>query len=232
MDVAIRGDLASCLTLRLAPSTWIFAIARGFGSIDGVPIARAALGRLEAECRRRSRGEARKRRLQRSHAAAGTLCGALARVNGALYLRSTGNDDYVAAACSLSAALVVCNRAYVAHAGSTAVYLAHGGNVVALTGGDAFDDAGSLVLARALGIAPSLTFTVSSIALESGDVLALCGHRVSPAPDSAHFIEALDSGPEENVLRVRYEPSDDAQPATGPGLWSVMALRLRAIFRC
>jgi serine/threonine protein phosphatase PrpC len=231
MDVAIRGDLASCLTLRLAPATWLFAVARGFGAVDGVPIARAALARLEGECRRRSRGEARRQRFARSPAAASMLCGALARVNGALYLRSAGHDDYVPAACSLSAVLVVRNRAYVAHAGSTAVYLVHGAGVFALTAGDAFEDASQPVLSRALGIAPSLTFAVSSIALECGDVLALCGHSVPGASEAAQFVRALESGTEEQVLRVRYEPSDDATPARSTtGIFDALAARLRAIF--
>ena len=206
MDVAIRGDLASCLTLRLAPSTWVFAIARGFGEVDGAPIARAALARFENECRRRTRSEARRRRLLRSHVAAGVLCGALARVNNAHYLRTAGNDDYVPSACSLSAALVVRNRAYVAHAGSTAVYLVHRNDVLALTGTDAFDDGMQQpVLARALGIEPALNFAVSSIALESGDVLAFC-----PRAD----------GPEQHALRVGYEASDD--------VWSLPLQRPRS----
>lgn len=231
MDVAIRGDLASCLTLRLAPATWLFAIARGFGEIEGAPIARAALTRLEGECRRRTRGETRSRRLLRSHNAATTLCGALARVNGALYLRSAGHDDYVPAACSLSAALVVRDRAYVAHAGSTAVYLVHGQNVLALTSGDIFEG-DQPVLSRALGIAPALAFTVSSIGLESGDILALCGHALREVFDSRHFIEALETGTEQQVLRVRYESSDELpvpcerKPSRG------FIERLRALFRC
>jgi hypothetical protein len=210
MDVAIRGDLASCLTLRLAPSTWAFAIARGFGEIDDVPIARSALARFEAECRKRTRSEARRRRLLRSHTAAGVLCGAIARVNGALYLRSAGHDDYVPSACSLSAALVVRNRAYVAHAGSTAVYLVHRGDVLPLTGDDAFDD-GTLapVLARALGVEPSLSLAVSSIALEHGDLLAFCGHPMRQYADSQRFVELLENGPEPHVMRVRYEAADD-----------------------
>ncbi len=205
MDVAIRGDLASCLTLRLAPSTWVFAIARGFGEVDGVPVARAALTRFESECRKRTRSEARRRRLLHSHVAAGVLCGTLARVNSALYLRTAGNDDYVPSACSLSAALVVRNRAYVAHAGSTAVYLVHRGDVLALTGADTFDDGiAQPVLARALGIEPAMNFAVSSIALESGDVLAFCPRA---------------EGPEQHALRVTYEPSDD--------VWSLPAQRSR-----
>lgn len=232
MDVAIRGDLASCLTLRLAPATWVFGIARGFGEIDGLPIARSALSRLESEFRRRSRGEHRRRRLQRSHTAATALCGALARVNGALYLRSACHDDYVPAACSLSAALVVRNRAYVAHAGSTAVYLVHGDGVVPLTGEDAFGDGEMPVLARALGVAPSLTFTVSSVALENGDVLALCGHAIPLAEDCASFVESLESGTEPHVLRVRYELSDDAFPASESGFWPSFSRRVRAFFRC
>lgn len=232
MDVAIRGDLASCLTLRLAPATWVFAIARGFGEIEGMPIARAALARLEAECRRRARGETRRRRLQRSHAAAGALSGALARVNGALYLRSAGHDDYVPSACSLSAVLVVRNRAYVAHAGSTAVYLVHCANVIPLTQGETFDDSARPVLARALGVTPTIAFAVTSVALSAGDVVALCGHAVAQPVDSAGFVESLESGAEEQVLRVRYEPSDDVPQSVESSLWSQLGLRLRALFHC
>ncbi len=231
MDVAIRGDLASCLTLRLAPATWLFAIARGFGEIDGAPIARAALTRLESECRKRTRGETRSRRLLRSHNAAAVLCGALARVNGALYLRSAGHDDYVPAACSLSAALVVRNRAYVAHAGSTAVYLVHGQNVLALTSGDVFESA-QPVLARALGIAPALAFNVSSIGLESGDILALCGHALDDVFDSRRFVEALESGAEQQVLRVRYDSSDELPVPCEQRRQRGIIERLRALFRC
>jgi hypothetical protein len=232
MDVAIRGDLASCLTLRVASSAWVFAIARGFGEVDGVPIARAALARFENECRKRTCSEAKRRRLLRSHVAAGVLCGALGRVNGALYLRSAGHDDYVASACSLSAALVVRNRAYVAHAGSTAVYLVHGGDVLALTGEEAFETAPCVsILARALGVEPSLNFAVSSIALEKGDVLAFCGHAMRGSADSQRFVEMLETGPEPHVMRVRYEASDD--------LWSLPERRgprglrawLRALLR-
>lgn len=232
MDVAIRGDLASCLTLRLGTSTWVFAIARGFGEIDGMPIARAALSRLEAECRRRARGETRRKRLLRSHAAAGALSGALSRVNGALYLRSAGHDDYVPSACSLSAVLVVRNRAYVSHAGSTAVYLVHRANVVPLTQGEIFDDAECPVLSRALGVTPMLNFSVTSVALEGGDVLALCGHPVAQPIDSTSFVESLESGAEEHVLRVRYEPSDDVPQIVELNVWSRLRLRVRALFHC
>jgi len=210
MEVAIRGDLASCLTLRLSPSTWVFAIARGFGDVDGVPIARAALMRLENECRKRTRSERRRRGLLHSHAAAGMLSGALARVNGALYLRSAGHDDYVPAACSLSAALVISERAYVAHAGSTAAYLVHAHDVVPLTRGDTFEETDKApVLARALGVGPSLTFTVSSTPLESGDLLVFCGHRIRTTTNPQRIIEFLESGAEDQVLRVRYEHTDE-----------------------
>ncbi|HEY9084529.1 MAG TPA: hypothetical protein VIN40_01105, partial [Candidatus Tyrphobacter sp.] len=59
------------------------------------------------------------------------------------------------------------------------------------------------------------SFAVSSIALEAGDTLVLCGHTVQGTIDSQHFVESLESGPEQQVLRVRYEPSDDV-PAPAP----------------
>jgi hypothetical protein len=57
MDVAIRGDRASCLSLQLGPRSWLFAVARGFGTVDGAAAAPATLERLRAECERRLRTE-------------------------------------------------------------------------------------------------------------------------------------------------------------------------------
>lgn len=213
MDVAIRGDRASCLTMQLGPRTWFFALARGFGSVDGMPVERALLTRLRTECERRMRGERFRRAVDRPHAAATAVLAALARVNGDLYVRAAANDDYVTAASSFTAALIVRGRAYVMHAGGTAAYLAHRGDVVALSGDDIFEDADLPLLGRTLATTPNLDVAVSSVELDPGDVLVLVGHRVPGDVDRRALIahvESTDSN--ERVLVVRFE-SDDAGDA-------------------
>jgi hypothetical protein len=213
VDVAIRGDRSSCLSMQLGTRTWFFALARGFGSVDGVPIERALLARLRLECERRLRGDRFRRAVDRPHAAATAMLAALSRVNGDLYVRTAAHDDYVTAAASFTAVLIVRGRAYVMHAGATAAYLAHRGDVVALTGNDSFDDAELPLLGRSLGTTPALDVAVSSVGLDEGDVIVLTGHRVPGDVDRQALIAHVEgSGPSERVLVVRFE-SDDAGAA-------------------
>jgi serine/threonine protein phosphatase PrpC len=199
--------------MQLGPRTWFFALARGFGGVDGMPVERALLTRLRAECERRMRGERFRRAVDRPHAAATAVLAALARVNGELYVRSAAHDDYVTAAASFTAALIVRGRAYVMHAGGTAAYLAHRGDVVALSGDDLFDDSDMPLLGRTLATTPNLDVAVTSVTLDPGDVIVLVGHRVPGDVDRRALIahvEATDS--KEHVLVVRFE-SDDATDA-------------------
>lgn len=219
MDVAIRGDRASCLTMQLTPHAWLFAVARGFGLIDGAPVAPATLARLRAECERRVRNERFRRAIDRQQTAATALLGALARVNGDLYARSAAHDDYVTAACSLSAVLVVRGRAYVVHSGGTAVYLAHRGEVAPLCAEEVFDESAGPLLARALGIGSSLDVSVSSVSVEAGDVMVLLGHRVRGEIDRRALIAHVeDAGPSEHMLVVRFDAEDYAIDEADPGI--------------
>jgi serine/threonine protein phosphatase PrpC len=211
VDVAIRGDRASCLSLQLGPRTWLFAVARGFGAVDGVGTAPATLARVRSECERRVKGERFRRALDRPQAAATAMLGVLSRVNGALFARSAAHDDYVTAGCSLTAALIVRGHAYVIHTGGTAAYLAHKGEVSALTGDDALDDASRSVLARALGTTSSLDVGVSSVAVDSGDVMILMGHRVRGDVDRRALIAHVEeAGTNEHMLVIRFDDSDRA----------------------
>jgi serine/threonine protein phosphatase PrpC len=211
VDVAIRGDRASCLSLQLAPHTWLFAVARGFGTVDGVAAAPATLSRLRSECERRVRGERFRRAVDRPQAAATAMLGVLARVNGALFARSAGHDDYVTAGCSLTSALIVRGHAYVIHTGGTAAYLAHKGSVTALTGDDALDEASSIVLARALGTSSALDVAVSTVSVDSGDVMILMGHRVRGDVDRRALIAHVEeAGSNEHMLVVRFDDGDRA----------------------
>lgn len=217
MDVAIRGDRASCLTMQLGARTWLLAVTRGFGAVDGIPTERALLSRLRAECERRLRSERFRRAVDRPHAAATAMLAALARVNGELFSRTAGHDDYVTAASSLTAALIVRGHAYVLHCGGTAAYLAHRGDVSALTSDDTFDDAALPLLARALGTTATLDVTVTSVMLDEGDIVVLLGHRVPGDVDRRALIAHVETAdPVEHVLVARFERDDaldDGLPA-------------------
>ena len=211
MDVAIRGDRASCLTMQLGPRTWLLAVTRGFGSVAGVPTERALLAELRAECERRLRRERFRRAVDRPPSAATAVLAALARVNSELYARTAGHDDYVTAACSLTAVLIVRGHAFVMHCGATAAYLAHGGDVIALSGDDTFDDAGLPLLSRALGTSTSLDVAVSSVLLDAGDIVILLGRRVPGDVDRRSLIAHVESAePGDHVLVARFERDDAA----------------------
>ncbi len=210
MDVAIRGDRASCLSLQLGPRSWLFAVTRGFGTIDGVAAAPATLARVRGECERRLRGERFRRAVDRPQAAATALLGVLSRVNGDIFSRSASHDDYVTAGCSITATLVVRGHAYVIHSGGTAAYLAHKGEVTSLTAEDSLEGVTPL-LSRALGAASSLDVSVSSVNVDAGDVMILMGHRVRGEVDRRALIAHVEeAGANEHMLVVRFDDSDRA----------------------
>jgi hypothetical protein len=212
MNVAIRGDRASCLTMQFGPRTWFLAVTRGFGIVDGAPVERALLSRLRTECERRLRSERFRRAIDRPQAAATAVLAVLSRVNSDLYARTAGHDDYVPAAASLTAALIVRGRAYIMHAGGTAAYLAHRGDVVALSGDDTFDDAALPLLARSLGTTATLDLAVSSVTLDEGDVIILVGRRIPGDVDGRGFIAHLESSDlSEHLLVARFEHEDAAE---------------------
>lgn len=209
MDVAIRGDHSSCLSMQLGAHTWLFAVARGFGAIDGVPVAPATLGRVRLECERRVRSERFRRAISRPQGAAAALLGALARVNSEIFVRSAAHDDYVSAACSFSALLVVRGHAFAVHTGRTAIYLAHGAEVSAVTCDDAFDDAHAPLLRRALGCSSALDVSVSNLDFEAGDVVILAAERMRGAINRAALIAHVEDARDmEELLVVRFDASD------------------------
>jgi serine/threonine protein phosphatase PrpC len=197
--------------MQLGPRTWLLAVTRGFGSVAGVPTERALLSELRAECERRLRRERFRRAVDRPPAAATAVLAALARVNGEIFARTAGHDDYVTAACSLTAVLIVRGHAYVMHCGGTAAYLAHGGDVIALSGDDTFDDAALPVISRALGTSTSLDVAVSSVLLDAGDIVILLGRRVPGDVDRRSLVAHVESAdPTEHVLVARFERDDAA----------------------
>ena len=212
MDVAIRGDRATTLTMQLGTRTWLFAVSQGFGIIDGVPAGRAALARIRTACERRLRAERVRRTLDRPQPAATLLLGILARVNREMFVGGAGHDDYVVSGASLSAALIVGGHAFLMHAGGTAAYLLQGDRVTSLTQSDALDDSPTL-LGRAFGATPSLEVAVSSMQLRDGDAIVLSGHPVRGIADR-DSLSALFEHPSQTdgVLAARFK-GEDALPA-------------------
>jgi serine/threonine protein phosphatase PrpC len=202
MDVAISGDRSSCLTQQLAPETYLFAVAHGFGTIDGEPIARAVLGRVRSQFERKARGDRFRRFANRPKTITKVMVQALDFVNSRIHARSASHEDYVTAGCSLTGVLLVNQRAYLAHIGSTAAYLSRDGSVVSLTKTDTFESEGLPVLTRALGASPALDVAVCSFTLNDGDALVLSGRRLRDPLHSAH---------DEQVLVVHYAAGEQPQ---------------------
>jgi hypothetical protein len=197
--------------------SWLLAVARGFGSIDGIPIERALLARLRQECERRSRGSRFRRSIDRPQAAAAAMLGVVARVNGDVHARTASHDDYVTAAASLTAVFAVRGSAYVLHSGTTAAYLIRDGRVTALTDDDALHDGSAPLLLRALGTAATLEMTVSSVRVGEGDVIVLTGRRLEREPDAARLLQHVESaGPWEQALLARFDHDDASDVVAEP----------------
>ncbi|HEX4013884.1 MAG TPA: hypothetical protein VHX17_08355 [Candidatus Cybelea sp.] len=212
MTLAIRGDRTSCLSLQLGPGTWLLAVARGFGQIGGLPTETAFLSRLKLECQRRMRSPRFRRAIDRPQAAATAMLAIMGRVNGALYACTASHDDYVTAAASVTAVIVVARYAYVIHAGATAAYLARNGEIIPLCADDGLDDPQIPVLSRAFATGPALDVSVSNARLAPGDAIVLIGRRVASEMEVRALLARLEESElAEQVLVARFE--DDGAPA-------------------
>lgn len=215
MDVAISGDRGSCLTADLGQGAYLFAVAHGFGQVEGRDVSHAVLARLRGEFERHGRGEKLRRKQRRSSGAAGLLSSAFERVNDEIHARTASHEDFVTAACSLTGIVLLDERAYLAHVGSTAAYLARDGYVVSLTKNEAFECDNSRVLTRAIGMSPSVEVAVCSFSLNEGDSLVLSGRRLRENDERRRLAEALTSSEQsvtgEQLLVVKYTPPENAQ---------------------
>lgn len=218
MTLAIRGDRTSSLSLQLGAGTWLLAVARGFGRIGGVPAEDALLERLREECLRRMHSPFFRRAIDRPQAAATAMLAVLARVNETLFARTPSHDDYVTAAASLTAIVVVQRLAYVIHAGATAAYLARDGKIEPLCVDDAMKEQPMPVLARAFLTSPSLDVTISNARLIPGDAIVLLGRRIVAADERESLMRRLEESElGEHILVARFE--EDAPGALTPPLW-------------
>jgi hypothetical protein len=221
--------------MRMGRQSWLLAVARGFGSIDGIPIERALLARLRQECERRSRGRRFRRSIDRPQAAAAAMLGVVARVNGELHARTASHDDYVTAAASLTAVFAVRGSAYVLHSGTTAAYLIRDGHVTALTDDDALHDGSAPLLLRAVGTASTLEMTVSNVRVGEGDVIVLTGRRLEREPDAARLLQHVESAaPWEHALLARFDRDDASDVVvephrTTPGAVTIARIAIAAL---
>jgi len=76
------------LEFRIAPSAYVFAVAHGFGELEGFEPARLAIRRLRAEFEGYGSRERLRRCRLRPKAVTANLIGTLARVNGYLHVRT------------------------------------------------------------------------------------------------------------------------------------------------
>ena len=208
MNVAVSGDSGTCVTQTLAPHTYLFAVANGFGFVEGDPIAVSVLERLKSDMQRRVR---------RVKSAKNALANALTRVNDEVHARTASHEDYVTAGCSTTAVLLMENRAFLAHVGSTGAYLARDGYVVSLTKNDSFEEDGALpVLTRAIGAAPTIDVAACSFTLNEGDTLVLTGRRLREADERRRLADCLAYGAQsvpggEQMVIVRFQPDEREQ---------------------
>jgi hypothetical protein len=149
-----------------------------------------------------------RRAIDRPQAAATAMLAILGRVNGALYASTASHDDYVTAAASLTAVVVVQRFAYVIHAGATAAYLARAGEITPLCVDDGLDEQ-IAVLSRAFATGPALDVSVTNARLALGDAIVLLGRRVAGEAELRELLRRLEeSEPAEQILVARFE--DDA----------------------
>jgi PPM family protein phosphatase len=170
-------DAYSCETL--APGIALLVLAEGFGRVRGRPATEVAVLEVCNALRRRVRSDGRN--------AKAALLAAFSRANAHVFARSGTSYDFVAAASSISAALLVGGRAHIAHIGATRVYLSRNQSLLALgddglsTGSQTSTQTSTLrteplagyVLMYALGAQSTIEPNYTSVQLMHGDSLVL-----------------------------------------------------------
>ena len=177
MGVAASRNGAASARVVLRPDAQLLVVADGFGRIDGVPIANAAVARLRVAIERRARSERFARALDRPEPASALLAAEIAKVNEALFARSASNQDYVSAGCSLTAALIVRRRVILAHVGATSAHLTGGGRSRSLTPHHVASAFPVRLLTRALGAYGRVEPALAAFDADDGDALVLCDAR-------------------------------------------------------
>jgi protein phosphatase len=181
----------------IAPGVVLLAVADGFGTVRGQTAPTVALGGIRDALRRRLRPDGKDARA--------ALIAAFSNANARVFARSGSDDDHVASGTSLTAALIVGDRAHIAHVGRTRAYLGRDGALSPLTTDDELDRNGWLrprssaptdalaghLLTRTLGTQPTLDATVGSVRLMHGDALVLATAAFHENVSESEIVYAL-----------------------------------------
>jgi protein phosphatase len=184
---------------QLAPGVVLLAVADGFGLVRGTPVAKVAVELVRDNLRKRVRRDTRD---PRAH-----LLAAFSNANARVFAQSGSSDDYVAGGASMTATLIVEDRAYLAHVGKSRAYLARDGALSTLTeddalAGDEWTTARSSVptemrtgplLTRTLGTQATLDASVMHVRLMHADALVLATGGVHAFVGTDEIAYALDA---------------------------------------
>jgi protein phosphatase len=176
---ATRGLADAHVAEMIGQGVVLLAVAEGFGLIRGQGAPLVAVSTVRDALRRRVRPDGRDARA--------SLMGALSAANARVYAHSGSTDDFVASGTSLSVALIVGDRAHIAHVGRTRAYLCRDDVLMPLTSDDELSGDGwstswsnvptdamtGHILTRTLGAQPTLDATISNVRLMRGDALVL-----------------------------------------------------------
>lgn len=201
-SAAQRGNADAHVAEVIAPGVVLLAVAEGFGMIRGQSAPLVAANAVRDALRRRVRADGRDARA--------ALIAAFSHANSRLFAHSGSHDDFVASGTSISAALIVGDRAHIAHLGRTRAYIGRDGSLMRLTaddelGGDGWttprsnvptDAMTRRVLTRTLGTQPSLDATLSNVRLMHGDALVLATgafHQTVAEDEIAYALRVADS---------------------------------------
>ncbi len=174
-----RGNVDAHVAEVIAPGVVLLAVAEGFGAVRGQAAPVVAALAVRDALRHRVRPDGRDARA--------ALLSAFASANARVFAHSGSHDDFVASGASVTAALIVGDRAHVAHVGVTRAYLGRDGSLMALTAGDELGGDGWIsartnvptealtgnLLTRTLGTQATLDATVTNVRLMHGDTLVL-----------------------------------------------------------
>jgi protein phosphatase len=196
----LRGNVDAHVAEVIAPGVVLLAVAEGFGSVRGQAAPIVAALAIRDALRHRVRPDGRDARA--------ALLSAFASANARVFAHSGSHDDHVASGASLTAALIVGDRAHVAHVGATRAYLGRDGALMALTTDDELAGDGWMLartnvptealignlLTRTLGTQATLDATVTNVRLMHGDALVLATGGFHKAISDEEISYALRSG--------------------------------------
>jgi protein phosphatase len=199
---AAGGNVDAHVAEVIGPGVVLLAVAEGFGVVRGQAAPLAAVTSVRDALRHRVRADGRDARA--------ALLSAFASANARVFAHSGSHDDFVASGASISAALIVGDRAHIAHVGGTRAYLCRDGGLSALTTddeltGDAWQSAwtgvptealAGGVLTRTLGTQATLDATVTNVRLLAGDALVLATgafHKAIGDDEIAYALRAATS---------------------------------------